>query len=73
MHVGKHTRQGELIVGAKSLRERHIDALEKVGAMEWKEDFVDFTELTYPGLSYGRPAFPGYLRKETSKTVGVKF
>ncbi|KAJ5517931.1 Dimeric alpha-beta barrel [Penicillium expansum] len=45
MHVGKHTRHGELIVGARTLREHHIDKLENVGAMEWKEEFVDFTPI----------------------------
>ncbi|KAJ5119171.1 Dimeric alpha-beta barrel [Penicillium atrosanguineum] len=46
-HVGKYTTTGHSAVGGRTLLERLGDNLEKVGSIEWKEEFIDFKPITF--------------------------
>jgi hypothetical protein len=44
-HLGKYTRSGNRIIGARTLQERFCDHLEEVGPISWREEFVDFKPI----------------------------
>jgi hypothetical protein len=45
-HVGKYSTRGYPIVGGRTLLEKLGDNLEKVGSIEWKDEFIDFKPIT---------------------------